>query len=276
MWTIGQLKWNARQNLSRSYWKSVLAALVLGLGINGAGRIYAIVSGLFFGAGTPGFDFMYSHGGAFQGFSESWHYGMGPYAWKFLSALPFLGLAAGIAIGVALVLRIAISLFLCGPLEVGSQRWFIVNRARMHAQPDRYAPDATASCTEIVQPFSRGYLNVVKGIFLRWLYLTLWSLLFVIPGIVKAYSYRLVPYILAESPEMDTREAFRLSRAMMDGNKAHAFGLDLSFLLWDLLSLCTFGIVGFFYVAPYRAQTNLELYVTLRDQYLGSGAARQA
>lgn len=269
MWTIGELKYQARQNLSRSYWKSVLAAFVLSLGIGGAGRICAMLSSLFYGF-LPNWNFSYSYHGGHGDYFHSWG---GPFG--FAGYLPFIGLAVGIGIGVALVLRIAIAFFLCGPLEVGSRRWFIVNRYRIRNANDSYAPGATASCTEIVHPFSKGYLNVVKGIFLRWLYITLWSLLFIVPGIIKSYSYRLVPYILAESPEMDTREAFRLSRAMMDGNKAHAFGLDLSFILWELLSLVTFGIAGFFYVEPYRAQTNMELYLRLRDNYLGAGQNTQ-
>ena len=97
-------------------------------------------------------------------------------------------------------------------------------------------------------------------------------MLFVIPGIIKHYSYRLVPYILSESPDMDTEEAFRLSMEMMDGNKWDAFVLDLSFLGWEILSGITMGILGLFYVHPYRACTNAELYAVLRDDFLKGGS----
>lgn len=74
--------------------------------------------------------------------------------------------------------------------------------------------------------------------FLLALYTTLWKLLFVIPGIIKSYSYAMTPYILAENPEMTVTEAINESRRVMHGNKWCLFCLDLSFLGWDLLC-CT-------------------------------------
>jgi uncharacterized membrane protein len=100
--------------------------------------------------------------------------------------------------------------------------------------------------------------------FLRDLYLTLWTCLFFIPGIVKSYSYRMVPYILAENPELSAREAITLSRKMMYGHKWSTFVLDLSFIGWQLLSGITMGLVGVFYTNPYVAATDAELYRTLR------------
>ena len=99
----------------------------------------------------------------------------------------------------------------------------------------------------------------------------LWSLLCVVPGIVKAYSYRMVPYIIAESPDMDQREAFRLSRSMMDGNKWRVFVYDLSFIGWEILNAFTFGFLGLFYVNPYKATADAELYAQIRDEFLGRG-----
>ena len=64
------------------------------------------------------------------------------------------------------------------------------------------------------------------------LYTFLWSLLLLIPGIVKAYEYRMVPYLLADYPELSTEEAFRISREMMNGEKMNTFILDLSFIGW--------------------------------------------
>ena len=99
--------------------------------------------------------------------------------------------------------------------------------------------------------------------FFRGLYTFLWSLLFIIPGIIKAYEYRLIPYLLAENPNMDMQEAFERSRTMMDGNKYDAFILDISFIGWIILSEVTRGILGIFYVNPYIQLTNTELYVAL-------------
>ena len=66
------------------------------------------------------------------------------------------------------------------------------------------------------------------------------------PGIIKSYEYRMIPYILAENPSINWREAFRLSKAMMDGQKWNTFVLDLSFIGWDLLSAVTGGLLGLF------------------------------
>lgn len=95
------------------------------------------------------------------------------------------------------------------------------------------------------------------------LYIFLWSLLFIIPGIVKAYQYRMVPYILADRPELDQKEVFALSKQMMDGEKWNAFVLDLSFLGWHILGIITAGILEIFYIAPYVNLTNAQLYLTL-------------
>jgi len=71
--------------------------------------------------------------------------------------------------------------------------------------------------------------------FLVGLYIVLWSLLFVIPGIIKAYSYAMTPYILSEHPEMTATDAITESRELMDGNKWRLFCLEWSFIGWDLL-----------------------------------------
>ena len=106
---------------------------------------------------------------------------------------------------------------------------------------------------------------MVKTLLIRDFFLYLWGLLFVIPGLIKAYSYRMVPYILAENPDMSSLEAITLSRKMMDGHKWNTFVLDLSFLGWDLLTICTLGLAGLLYVCPYQFATNAELYKSIRD-----------
>ncbi|MFR5556791.1 MAG: DUF975 family protein [Coprococcus sp.] len=75
--------------------------------------------------------------------------------------------------------------------------------------------------------------------FFRDLFILLWTLLLIVPGIIKSYSYRLVPYILSENPHMDRKRALELSQQMMDGHKMEAFVLELSFFGWFLLSALT-------------------------------------
>ena len=83
-------------------------------------------------------------------------------------------------------------------------------------------------------------------------------------GIVKAYEYMMVPYILAENPDMSREEVFALSKQMMKGNKWDAFVLDLSFIGWMILGALTLNIVNVLYTNPYRYLTSAELYHTLK------------
>lgn len=87
--------------------------------------------------------------------------------------------------------------------------------------------------------------------FLRSLYVFLWSLLFVIPGIMKEYSYAMTPFILAENPGMSASQAIRLSEDLMDGYKSDLFILDLSFIGWDLLAVLTLNL-GHIALNPYK------------------------
>ena len=83
------------------------------------------------------------------------------------------------------------------------------------------------------------------------------------PGIVKSYSYRMVPFLLADHPELSGTETITLSRQMMNGHKWNAFVLDLSFLGWHILSILTLGLLGIFFVNPYQLSTDAELYRVL-------------
>ena len=85
---------------------------------------------------------------------------------------------------------------------------------------------------------------------LTGLYVFLWSLLFVIPGIVAAYKYAMAPFIMAENPGMTANEAITASKEMMDGHKFELFCLELSFLGWSILNIFTLGI-GSLWLNPY-------------------------
>ena len=88
----------------------------------------------------------------------------------------------------------------------------------------------------------------------------------IIGGVIKTYEYQMIPYLLAENPHLKEKEVFRLSKQMMKGNKWKSFVLDLSFMLWYILSVLTLGLVGILYVNPYTEATKTELYVHLRKQ----------
>lgn len=108
------------------------------------------------------------------------------------------------------------------------------------------------SLKEVFRPFGRGrFWSSLGTCALMQLYTFLWSLLFVVPGIVKAYSYSMTMYIKAENPEVAPSRAIELSSIMTDGHKGDLFYLHLSFLGWFLLSALTYNILGIVYVYPY-------------------------
>jgi uncharacterized membrane protein len=99
---------------------------------------------------------------------------------------------------------------------------------------------------------------------------TLWFLLLIIPGIVKYYAYRMVPYILADNPEINYKRALELSTRMTKGEKFDIFVLDLSFIGWYLLGTLAF-VVGILFVMPYQNATEAELYIILRQNAIQNG-----
>lgn len=226
MWTRAVLKDNAKKFFKFNYWKMVLVSLVLAI---------ATVGGS--GSSTSTQEDLESSGIAYMPPEELLQFVLG-----FLIAFTFVMVAA-----------LVISTFLLNPLIVGAQRFFVVSHYRK------------AELGELGFAFSNRYMNIVKVMFLRNMYTFFWTLLFIIPGLIKAYEYRMIPYILAENPGISSKEAFAMSKQMMDGNKWEAFVLDLSFFGWLLLGTLTCGLLLVFYVYPYIFMTDAELYVALKE-----------
>lgn len=113
-------------------------------------------------------------------------------------------------------------------------------------------------------------LNKFVEAFLTYLlvkiYIWLWTLLFIIPGIIKSFSYSMTYFIINDHPEYSMNQAITESRRMMDGHKIEYFLLCLSFIGWFLLSVITLG-VGFLWLAPYFYTTKAEFYKDLSDDY---------
>jgi len=161
-------------------------------------------------------------------------------------------LIAGIVVLLIILAAVLIEILIVNPLEVGCRFFFTRNL------------EEKASLGHVAEGFECGYGRVVKGMFLKDLFLIFWTLLFIIPGLIKSYSYRMVPYILADQPDLGATEAIRRSREMMKGSKWRTFVLDLSFILWWILSALTLGLVGLFYVRPYYQAANAALYRALK------------
>ena len=144
------------------------------------------------------------------------------------------------------------SIFIGNVISVGEQYYFIKNH------------NGNPGLSEIFQGFKGNYLNVVKIMFIMELKIMLWLLLLVVPGIIKAYEYSMIPCLLAENPNITTDEAFSLSKQMTTGQKMDLFVLDLSFLGWYCLGFLCFGI-GALFVKPYDVAAFTEVYLNLKE-----------
>ena len=163
-----------------------------------------------------------------------------------------LGLIVGV-VGLAIAaVGIVFNALIVNPVKLGSSRFFRRNL------------EEPASMDNLMFAFKNHYKNVAKTMFMRDLFVGLWTLVFVIPGIVKAYEYRLVDYILSETPDMDYKTALAESSKLMKGNKWNAFVLDLSFIGWNILDAMTCGILGVFFLNPYKMSTDAALYEAIK------------
>ena len=107
------------------------------------------------------------------------------------------------------------------------------------------------------------WFNSTKVMFRVFIYQFLWDLT-IIGGIIKRYSYYMVPYIMAENPSIKSRDAIKLSRDMMNGHKFECFVLELSFIGWEILGVLTFGLLDIFFTNSYQVTTFSEYYYDLR------------
>ena len=125
----------------------------------------------------------------------------------------------------------------------------------------------TAKVEDLFQPFNN-FVNTFFAGLLVSVFTFLWTLLFIVPGIIKGLSYSQTFYIMNEHPEYTGTQAIDASRAMMDGHKGELFLLQLSFIGWFLLCIPTLGLI-MFYVGPYYAATMAEFHRYLLDQQNG-------
>ena len=118
------------------------------------------------------------------------------------------------------------------------------------------------------------YTRVFCALFLVQLFTFLWALLLIIPGIIKAFSYALTPYILLDEPELTAKQAITRSCEIMQGRRWKLFCLYLSFIGWGILSLLTFGI-GFLWLVPYMNASIAAFYEDARAEYEAENSIEQ-
>ena len=288
-WTRKELKEKGKKTFKKNYWKCVLVAIILAI----------VTGGVANGSSTSGLTTKYKNRSEYSSDGHSYNFSVGEdgvyfteeqidqieddldmtdaekdefedlvndpalmdslkddvedmpdgaiVAFVIIMAIVFILVFALIA-----AFAILIDVVFFNPIEMGCDRFFYKNL------------DEDAKVSNVLFAYDNNFKNTAKTLFFRDLYIGLWSLLLIIPGIVKSYEYRMIPYLLSENPDMTKEEAFEESKKLMTGNKWKAFVLDLSFIGWYILSLLTCGIVGIFFVNPYKASTNAALYEKLR------------
>lgn len=251
MWTRVDLKTRAKEAIKKNYWAAVVAALLITLFAGGLG-------GLIGGNAGARYEMSINESGVITDQSGSVTSDT-QQAIDSISAVieenPDIVPRLLIIFLTVFFLTFLVSVLFINVLEVGGCRFFVENREKEQTKVRR-----------IFYGFTKGnWLSVAGKMFFRNLYLFLWT--FTIVGVfIKSYEYLMVPYIVAENPKIGRKQAFKLSKEMMRGNKWDAFVLGLSFIGWMILGALTFGIVSIFYVNPYCYATYAELYASLREK----------
>ena len=160
-------------------------------------------------------------------FNEDTVRSLPPIFWTVL--LPLASLAGLLGI---------VSFILGGTVELGDAKFLLKQHDKKELQ-----------FSDLFSQFDRFGTGFAQK-FLRTLYTVLWTMLFVIPGIVKSLSYAMTPFILNDHPEMTASEAIKASQKLMDGHKMDLFILGLTFIGWEILACLTMGI-GFLFLNPY-------------------------
>ncbi len=171
------------------------------------------------------------------------------YWYVFLMTL-IVGIISGASI------PMIVGLLLMGPLTVG------LSYALIDVVEN---PNGSDNYEFLFEGFKQSFVTSFLAILLTQVFTFLWSLLFIIPGIIKAFSYSMTAFIITENPTIDPMEAIAKSQEMMRGHKFELFMLHLSFIGWYLLAIITFGLALFF-VIPYVQTTVANFYVELRGK----------
>ncbi len=290
MWSISELKQNAKSLLKGYYWKGVIVCLIFGL-ITGSIGLRSTVTNKksiedlqsqleeILEDNSKKYESDYDFDFDFETTAlETPAIGAAAQAENVVNAEKLavpadadydLDAVMGVFFGVmvvVMVIAVAIgslwAIFVINPLTVGRIRFF---------QESRYKE---TGITELFSPFTGGrYGNTTKVMFFYYIQILGWSLLFVIPGIIKTYEYFLVPYLVAENPDIDRKRAFEISRQCMEGEKMNCFVLGLSFIGWAILAaLVPFG-AGSALLGPYQTATFVEFFEVMKSKALSQNIA---
>lgn len=243
LWTREQIKTRAKAVLKQSYWKAFLVSIVL--------LIAEFSGGNSGGRSNSNVEYRYNFGSSNDYMKES----IINNSDKILSYVIPIAMVATV-VG---ILIFAFRIFVGYGLEVGGRRYFI------------RSAEGNFDLNDLGYSFRDGrYINIIKAMLYKSVLVFLWTLLLIIPGIVKGYAYRMVPNILANNPNIGYKRAIEISNRMTNGEKFNIFVLDLSFLGWYLIGALALGI-GVLFVHPYVNATEAELYLVLRQKAINNG-----
>ena len=231
MWSISELKMKGKTAFKNNYWRCVLVAFILSL--------------LTAGSSASG------SGSSVRNTQQMNNQYMIVDSEQAAAIFAAMAIVASFIVYFIIIWSV-LRIFLLNPLEVGCYSFLKKN----------IEEPVDLNCLK--DGFSN-YKNSVVTLLLRDIFLALWFCLLFIPGVIKSYSYMMVPYILMDNPELSATEVITRSRQMMNGHKWRTFCLDLSFIGWGLLSILTCGLVGIFYSRPYRRSTRAALYHEIKD-----------
>ena len=247
MWSRSELKTNAKTALKNFFWKGLLAVIIVSAI---SGLVSYILQGIV-GAVTGEQLGSTLNPEALQAIQD------GADATEVLAAQQSEGASA--AQSILSILQLVANIFLIIPIGVGLNRFFEKSRGVKTGFGELFVP--LKNCVNV------GFTMLWMGI-----KVFLWSLLLIVPGIIKSYEYSMVPYILAENPSISGKRAFQISKAMTKGHKWDLFVLELSFILWIIGTVCTCGLLGI-YLAPYMQATMTEAYYKLKAEAVANGGA---
>ena len=257
MWTRAELKFRAKNNIRRYFWPALAVSMINSLFNSNGGSS----SGSGANAANAGANISQEYNFNLE---ESLSGGLD----SVISEIPQMAegivdsanaatvsvFLIGLLIGGAIAL--AVGVFVAPIIEVGKNRFYMESRQR----------GRTAGMDCLLYGFKNEYLNIIWTMLVRNILVFLGTLCFVFPGIYLGYCYHMVPYILAENPDMRTSDVLCMSKDMMRGHKLSTWVLKLSFIGWWILGALACGI-GSFLVLPYYDGTLAELYAVLRNPY---------
>ena len=231
MWTRDLLKTRAKEVLRIRYWTVFLGCFIAGIlgGVSGGGSSSGILSNS----------------------SNLINSSLGNIPTRIAVTVSVVFFIVAL---MAFVISLVLTIFVGNVITVGLRRFAMEART------------SSPGLNVIFWGFWGGrYMKIVKTMFFYTLHIALWTMLFIVPGIIRGYQYYFVPYILPENPDIDSYKILEMSNQMTNGDKGGIFGLNLSFIGWNLLGMLT-CCIGSIFLTPYVVSTDAELYAVVRER----------